>query len=157
MSRCLAKEENSELMSLFWSYTNNLITSSPTRLQQLAVFTIFCSIAQHVDTEQVCHFNLYYVVWLNSVSTNYSPLQIGMLLTSDFVDMIINCCKSASSKSDKLLIKAKESLQLIISRATQKQDADSPALVYKILCKLTFDSGYLLIDKLTGMCGKLLS
>lgn len=66
------------------------------------------------------------------------------------MENVINSCRPSVSKTDKLCVTGKSTLQLIVSRAVEKTEESSSSIVYKILCKLVFDSGQLLIDKLTG-------
>lgn len=53
---------------------------------------------------------------------------------------------------DELSIMGKKTLQTIVSRTMEKTDVAISTAIYKILCKLLFESGQILIDKLTGKC-----
>lgn len=54
------------------------------------------------------------------------------------------------NKTDELSVVGKSTLQLIVTKVTDKEEAVDSSVVYKILCKLMFESGQILIDKLTS-------
>lgn len=124
----LAQEDNSELLTLFWTEVENILYNSPTRIQQLAVLNIFSLLMQHLHLEKIMS-----------------------LLTQNFVNYLINSCKLTVAKTDRLTSSVKTALQLVISRATEKSEESVSAFIYQLLSKLLFESGHLLVDKVTGL------
>lgn len=144
-----ANEDMVELRVKFWELVENVLKENPTRLQQLAVLKIFSSIVNHIEFDQVTITRHFFTGWCGRALIHASFIQIHPLLTPTFVEHVINSCRSSGTK-DKLSVHGKDVLQSIVSRINNCKEALAPASVFKILCQLTFDSGNLLIEKITG-------
>lgn len=74
--------------------------------------------------------------------------QVPSLLTPFFLDHLINSCRSATYKKDILSVTSREALQFLVTHVTTNNDEK---VISEVLCKILFDSGHLLVDKITGI------